>query len=150
MAGGALAGRANLPGIPGNPRCDGAEGGFPAALGLPAPAALVASFLRVLEDPARLRLLGFLCTGEHTKRECAGVTGLNEDSVLAHLRCLTGCGYVRAREAGAEVRYAITDCRTAELVQLARSLAADNRFAVSTCTQMDRADQADGGCQAGA
>lgn len=133
-----------------SPPCNDVEGRSPAVYGLPAPAALVASFLRVLEDPVRLQLLGFLCEGERTKRECATATGLTEDIVLAHLSCLAGCGYVRARQKGAEVGYAITDCRTAELVQLARSLAADNRFAVSTCTRMDRADQADDSCQAGA
>lgn len=47
------------------------------------------------------------------------------------------CGYVQVRRAGRFAHYQVTDPRVAELVMLARSLAADNVDALANCLRID-------------
>jgi DNA-binding transcriptional ArsR family regulator len=97
---------------------------------------LVARFFRALGDPARLRLLEFLLSAEHTVSECVEHIGLSQGRVSAHLACLADCGYVRARRAGRFAWYKVADPRVADLVMLARSLAADNAVALADCVRI--------------
>jgi ArsR family transcriptional regulator, cadmium/lead-responsive transcriptional repressor len=97
---------------------------------------VVAKFFRALGDPTRLRLLEFLLTGEHTVGECVGHVGLSQGRVSAHLGCLADCGYVEARRAGRFAHYRVADPRVADLVVLARSLAADNCAALAACERI--------------
>src|SRR5260370_35305097 len=90
---------------------------------------VVARFFRALGDPARLRLLEFLLPGERTVTECVAYVGLSQGRVSAHLACLAGCGYVQARRQGRNAFYRVADPRVADLVWLARSMAADNAAA---------------------
>jgi hypothetical protein len=133
------------PEVLGNQQCSDGIDRFSPQSGRPAGAARLASFLRTLDDPVRLHILAFLCKSESTSQECAAAVGLAEAHVQEHLCCLADRGYIRARRVDACVCYAVTDSRTAELVQLARSLAADNRMAVSTCVRMDQADETGAG-----
>lgn len=94
---------------------------------------VVARFFRALADPARLRLLEFLLPGEHTVTECVAQAGLSQGRVSAHLACLAGCGYVQARRQGRNTFYRVADPRVADLVVLARSMAADNAAALAAC-----------------
>ena len=55
---------------------------------------------------------------------------------LGHLACLADCGYVRARRAGRFAYYTVADPRVADLVVLARSLAADNVSALADCVRI--------------
>lgn len=119
--------------------------GFPASAAVPLlPAAdsgveLVARCFRALGDPARLRLLEFLLASEHTVSECVRHVGLSQGRVSAHLACLVGCGYVRARRAGRFTWYAVADPRAADLVTLARSLAADNAAVIAESVRISPA-----------
>ena len=97
---------------------------------------LVARFFRALGDPARLRLLEFLLPAEHTVSECVRHIGLSQGRVSAHLACLAGCGYVQVRRAGRFAYYKVADPRVADLVMLARSLAADNAAALADCVRI--------------
>jgi DNA-binding transcriptional ArsR family regulator len=97
---------------------------------------LVARFFRALGDPARLRLLEFLLHVEHTVSECVEHIGLSQSRVSAHLACLAGCGYVESRRAGRFVYFTVTDPRVADLVLLARSLAADNAATLADCVRI--------------
>jgi DNA-binding transcriptional ArsR family regulator len=97
---------------------------------------LVARFFRALADPARLRLLEFLLPAEHTVSECVRHIGLSQGRVSAHLACLAGCGYVQARRSGRFAWYTVADPRVADLVMLARSLAADNAAALANCVRI--------------
>lgn len=97
---------------------------------------VVARFFRALGDPARLRLLEFLLDGEHTVTECVGQIGLSQGRVSSHLACLAGCGYVQARRAGRNVFYQVADPRVADLVVLARSMAADNAAELAACVHI--------------
>jgi DNA-binding transcriptional ArsR family regulator len=97
---------------------------------------LLARFFRALGDPARLRLLEFLLPEEHTVSECVQHIGLSQGRVSAHLACLADCGYVQFRRAGRFCYYRVTDPRVADLVMLARSLAADNAAALADCVRI--------------
>ncbi|MGH3296496.1 MAG: ArsR/SmtB family transcription factor [Trebonia sp.] len=97
---------------------------------------VVARFFRALGDPARLRLLEFLLGGEHTVTECVRQIGLSQGRVSAHLACLAGCGYVAGRRDGRFTWYQVADPRVADLVVLARSMAADNAAALAACAHI--------------
>jgi DNA-binding transcriptional ArsR family regulator len=96
----------------------------------------VARFFRALSDPTRLRLLEFILAGERTAAECVAHAGITQPRVSVHLSCLTDCGYVTARRDGRKLRYTVGDPRVADLVVLARSLAADNATALTCCTHI--------------
>jgi DNA-binding transcriptional ArsR family regulator len=100
---------------------------------------VVARFFRALGDPARLRLLEFLLPGERTVTECVTHVGLSQGRVSAHLACLAGCGYVQARRQGRNAFYRVADARVADLVVLARSMAADNAAALAACVHIEPA-----------
>lgn len=97
---------------------------------------MVAKFFRALGDPARLRLLEYLVHDEHTVTECVAHIGLAQGRVSTHLGCLADCGYVQVRRAGRYAYYRATEPRVAELVVLARSLAADNAAALAACMRI--------------
>lgn len=97
---------------------------------------MLAKFFRALGDPTRLILLEFLVNDEHTVSECVQVAGLSQGRVSSHLACLADCGYVVARREGRHTYY-----RVAELVMLARSLAADNTAALAECARIDTDDR---------
>jgi DNA-binding transcriptional ArsR family regulator len=98
---------------------------------------LLAKFFRALGDPTRLRLLEFLLHEEHSVNECVEQIGLSQGRVSSHLACLAGCGYVEARRDGRFAYYRVSDPRVAELVLMARSLAADNSAALAACVRID-------------
>jgi DNA-binding transcriptional ArsR family regulator len=106
---------------------------------------VVARFFRALGDPARLRLLEFLLEAEHTVTECGQRIGLSQGRVSSHLACLAGCGYVEGRREGRFTWYKVADPRVADLVVLARSMAADNAAALAACVHI--APAPDGGAR---
>ncbi|MGH3859674.1 hypothetical protein [Actinokineospora sp.] len=53
-----------------------------------------------------------------------------------HLGCLSDCGYVEVRRQGRFAHYRVADSRVAQLVSLARSLAADNAAALAACMRI--------------
>jgi DNA-binding transcriptional ArsR family regulator len=105
---------------------------------------MVARFFRALADPTRLRLLEFLLPGEHTVSECVEQAGLSQGRVSAHLACLADCGYVQTRREGRFAYYRVSDTRVADLVLLARALAADNASALAACVRIDSAPPSGG------
>ncbi|MGH3814615.1 MAG: ArsR/SmtB family transcription factor [Pseudonocardiaceae bacterium] len=97
----------------------------------------VAKFFRALGDPSRLRLLEYLLDGEHSVSDCVAHIGLSQGRISTHLACLADCGYVQSRREGRWCYYQVTDPRVAELVMLARALAADNCAALAACERID-------------
>ena len=106
---------------------------------------MVAKFFRALADPTRLRLLEFLLADEHTVSECVAFAGLSQGRVSSHLACLADCGYVQVRRQGRFAHYKVTDPRVADLVILARALAADNAAALAACVRIAPADGIEAG-----
>ncbi|WP_306357909.1 MULTISPECIES: metalloregulator ArsR/SmtB family transcription factor [unclassified Nocardia] len=100
----------------------------------------VARFFRALSDPTRLRLLEFILTGERTVADCVAHAGITQPRVSVHLSCLTDCGYVTTRRDGRKLVYSVGDPRVADLIVLARALAADNAAALECCPRIP-ADQ---------
>jgi DNA-binding transcriptional ArsR family regulator len=98
---------------------------------------LIAKFFRALGDPTRLRLLEFLLTEEHTVSDCVGHVNLSQGRVSSHLACLASCGFVTVRRAGRFAYYRAVDDRVADLVRLARGLAAENAAALASCIRID-------------
>lgn len=98
---------------------------------------MVAKFFRALGDPVRLRLLEFLLHDEHTVTECVEHIGLAQSRISTHLGCLSDCGYVAVRRSGRFAHYRVVDPRVAELVLLARALAADNAAALAACMRIE-------------
>ena len=95
-----------------------------------------ARFFRALSDPTRLKLLEFILAAQRTSAECVEHAGISQPRVSVHLSCLVGCGYVVARRDGRKLRYSVGDPRVADLVVLARSLAADNAPALDCCPRL--------------
>lgn len=110
--------------------------GLPADIG---DALVVAKFFRALGDPTRLKLLEFLLAGERSVSDCVDHVGRYQGRVSSHLACLADCGYIEARREGRWCYYRVTDPRVADLVALARSLAADNCAALDACQRIDHA-----------
>lgn len=98
---------------------------------------VLAKFFRALGDPSRLRLLEFLLHEEHSAGECVAHVGLSQGRVSSHLACLVGCGFVEGRRQGRYTYFKVTDHRVAELVILARTLAADNATELAACFRID-------------
>lgn len=61
---------------------------------------LVAQRFKVLADPARLRLLNALRTGERSVSELVEDTGLSQANVSKHLGVLHAAGFVGRRKEG--------------------------------------------------
>lgn len=101
----------------------------------------VARFFRALSDPTRLGLLEFILRGERTAAECVEHAGISQPRVSVHLSCLVDCGYVVARRDGKKYLYNVGDPRVADLVVLARALAADNAAALDCCDRIPAADR---------
>ncbi|MBV6699947.1 metalloregulator ArsR/SmtB family transcription factor [Kitasatospora aureofaciens] len=101
----------------------------------------VARFFRALSDPTRLRLLEFVLAAERTSAECVEHVGISQPRVSVHLTCLVDCGYVTARRDGRKLVYSVGDPRVADLVVLARALAADNASALDCCPLIPSADR---------
>jgi DNA-binding IclR family transcriptional regulator len=95
----------------------------------------MAGLFRPLGDPACLQILEFLATKERSVPECVAHTGLLRSSVRAHLASLEGLGWI---EAGHHASYRLADPRAAELILLARTLAASNAGALVQCLHLDQ------------
>jgi len=68
--------------------------------------------------------------------ECVRHIGLSQGRVSVHLACLADCGYVQVRRSGRFAWYQVADPRVADLIMLARSLAADNAAALADCVRI--------------
>lgn len=72
-------------------------------------AELIATRLRAIGDPVRLRLLDALRDGERSVQELTDELGGSQQNVSKHLGVLYGAGIVTRRKVGTSVRYAVAD-----------------------------------------
>jgi ArsR family transcriptional regulator, cadmium/lead-responsive transcriptional repressor len=99
---------------------------------------LVAKYFRGLGDPSRLRILELLQSeGELTVGALVERLGLPQPQVSNHLACLRWCGFVEARRDGRLVFNRIADLRVEAMLELARSLLADNAEHVAACCRIE-------------
>jgi ArsR family transcriptional regulator, cadmium/lead-responsive transcriptional repressor len=99
---------------------------------------LVAKYFRGLGDPIRLRILELLQReGELSVGALVERLGLPQPHVSNHLACLRWCGFVEARREGRTVFNRIADTRVDAMLELARSLLADNAEHVAVCCRIE-------------
>lgn len=87
--------------------------------------ALVADRFRLLGEPARLRLLQSLETGERSVTDLAEVLNGNQPNTSRQLKALHDGGLLRRRRAGTTVYYSIADPIVFELCELVCDAAAE-------------------------
>ena len=99
--------------------------------------AVTAKFFHGLSDLTRLRIVEVLLEGEQNVSELVTLLGQPQSRVSNHLACLRWCGYVDSRRDGKFVYYRVADPRIRQLVELARSVIADNAASLLSCTRID-------------
>lgn len=81
----------------------------------------VAQYFSLLADPTRLRILSFLCCGEHPVHAVVEEIGLTQANISRHLNILYRAGIVDRRREGSSVLYRVVDpnyvdiCRTVSI-----------------------------------
>jgi ArsR family transcriptional regulator, cadmium/lead-responsive transcriptional repressor len=104
----------------------------------PAASDLVAKYFRGLGDPLRVRILELLrAEGELSVGEIVERVGEPQPKVSNHLACLRWCGFVEARRDHRTIRNRVADPRVLQMLDLARSLLADNAEHVAACCRID-------------
>ncbi len=95
---------------------------------------LLAKLLDGFANPIRLSALMLLARGgEMSVGELVEAIGAPQPRVSVHLRCLSWCGYVRARRDGSHVLYSIADERVLGVLKLAEGILGDNLEHVEAC-----------------
>ncbi len=95
-----------------------------------------ARYLRVLGDPARLRILEALLEGERTVSELMGIVGAPQSRISNHLACLKWCGFAVSERRGREVVYRVGDSRVRDVLGLSRQLSEDHCEHLTSCTRI--------------
>jgi ArsR family transcriptional regulator, cadmium/lead-responsive transcriptional repressor len=99
---------------------------------------LVAKYFRGLGDPTRLRILDLLhAESELSVGALVERVGEPQPKVSNHLACLRWCGFIETRREGRVVYNRIADPRVAQILDLAKSLLADNVDHVAACCVID-------------
>ncbi len=96
-----------------------------------------AKFFHGLSDLTRLRIVELLLDeGEQNVSALVATLGQSQGRISNHLACLRWCGYVDSRREGKFVYYRVSDPRVRQLLELARSVIADNAAAILSCTRI--------------
>ncbi len=98
---------------------------------------ILAKYFRGFGDPTRLQILELLAEGERSVGEIVAAVGAPQPKVSNHLACLRWCGFVDSRREHRTVYYRVADRRVLKVVELARSLLADNAEHVAACRRID-------------
>jgi DNA-binding transcriptional ArsR family regulator len=94
---------------------------------------LLGKYFRAFGDPTRLHILEMLRGRELAVGEIVQRVGMSQPRTSAHLACLRWCGFVQTRREHRTVYYRLGDERVEEMLDLARSLLADNAQHVAAC-----------------
>jgi DNA-binding transcriptional ArsR family regulator len=95
---------------------------------------LLAKLLDGFANPIRLSILLLLSRNcETSVGEMVEAIAVPQPRVSDHLRCLTWCGYVRARREGNRVLYSIADERVLGVLELSEGILSDNLEHVEAC-----------------
>lgn len=94
---------------------------------------LLGKYFRAFGDPTRLHILEMLREGERAVGEIVQRVGTSQPRTSAHLACLRWCGFVATRREHRTVYYRLADERVAAMLDLARSLLAENAEHVAAC-----------------
>jgi DNA-binding transcriptional ArsR family regulator len=95
-----------------------------------------ARFFRVLSDPTRLRILELLLEQRRTVSELVEALDCPQSRVSNHLACLRWCEFVDTERDGRQITYRIRERRVRRLIAVARSMAAEHREHLASCTRI--------------
>lgn len=90
----------------------------------------VAAVFRALAEPARLRIVHALTSGEQRVRDLVGTLELAQSTVSAHVAVLREAGLVTSRAAGRSTYYALATAALPALVERAEDLLHEGLSAV--------------------
>ncbi|MDH5750214.1 MAG: metalloregulator ArsR/SmtB family transcription factor [Rhodospirillales bacterium] len=76
--------------------------------------AFASHILRILDNPSRLMLLGYLVGGEKSVGELVALLGTNRSSVARHMSMLRRHGFISPRRSGARMFYSLNSPRGKE------------------------------------
>ncbi len=94
-----------------------------------------AEFFGVLATPARLRIIGALCSGERNVSHLLEVIKLSQPNMSRHLNVLYKAGLVAKRRSGPQVFYRIADASVVKICETLCSqllVGVDQRHMAST------------------
>lgn len=77
----------------------------------------VAAYFNVLSEPARLRIMYSVCSGEKSVSEVVEMCGSSQANVSRHLLALYKAGILLRRKEGVTVYYSIADNATVDMCQ---------------------------------
>jgi len=97
---------------------------------------LYAKFFQGLSNPTRYKIVEALLEGSKNVSQLVNILGVSQSQISNQLACLKWCGYVTCQQDGKYVYYQITDERIRTIVELARTVVADNANHISCCTRM--------------
>lgn len=97
---------------------------------------LYAKFFQGLANPTRYKIVEAILTTPKNVSQLVKELGLSQSQISNQLACLKWCGFVNSHQKGKYVYYSITDERIEIIVQLGRSIVADNAENISCCTKM--------------
>lgn len=98
---------------------------------------LKAEFFKALGHPLRIRVLELLSEGERSVSQLLEEVAVEQPHLSQQLAVLRRAGFVVARRDGANVVYALTDARIAELLAISRQVLIDT--ATATRDQLQQA-----------
>lgn len=95
---------------------------------------LLARFFNGFANSTRLSILLLLAQrGEMKVGELVEELGAPQPRVSDHLRCLSWCGYVKARREGRNAYYSISDERVLEMMDVGEKMMRDNFEHIEAC-----------------
>ncbi len=98
---------------------------------------ITAKFFHGLSDLTRLRIVELLLDeGEQNVSDLVAALGQSQGRISNHLACLRWCGYVESRREGKFIYYRVSDPRVRQLIELARTMIAENAAAILSCTRI--------------
>lgn len=97
---------------------------------------LTGKLFRGLGDPNRLQILEYLIEKERNVGELTALLGAPQGRVSNHLACLRWCGFVTTERKGRFLYYKVADERVVKLIELAKSMMADNAEHIYSCTRI--------------
>jgi len=86
----------------------------------------VAAYFNMLSEPARLRIMYAVCSGEKSVSEVVELCGSSQANVSRHLLALHKAGILLRRKEGVTVYYSIADNNTVEMCQSVCAKIAEN------------------------
>ncbi len=95
---------------------------------------LLARFFNGFANSTRLSILLLLSQrGEMKVGELVEELGAPQPRISDHLRCLSWCGYVKARREGRNAYYSVSDGRVLDMMEVGEKIMRDNLEHLEAC-----------------